>query len=92
MSYQIEHIKGAHLDWPDLWNALGLTRDKGGRWYAGEESPEYVRAYCSHYRTPSRAWPFSHAKPLLTQKFAKKLVENDPALAVKLRVAREVQS
>lgn len=81
------YIKGTTLDWSDLWNHLGLSKDKGGRWYAGSDSPEWIQEYCSQYRTPSRAFPFSHAKPLLTQKFAKLLTEKDPELAIKLQVA-----
>lgn len=81
------YIKNAVLDWPHLWGNLGLTRDNGGRWHAGKNSPLYVQEYCAQFREPSRAWPMSHAKPLLTAKFAKYLTERDPALAVKLGVA-----
>jgi hypothetical protein len=80
------YIKKSTLDFPDLWNELGLSKDNGGRWYAGKASPAFVREYCAGFRTPSRSWPMSHAKPLLTQKFAKFLCEADPALAVKLGV------
>lgn len=84
-----KHIKGATLSWPDLWNELGCEKDNGGRWYAETGT---AGAYVSDngYRTPSRSWPFSHARPLLTQKFAKYLTEQDPALAIKLGVAEEV--
>lgn len=71
------------LEWPDLWNHLGLTRDNGGRWYAGADAAKITLDYieAGGYRTPSRAWPKSHATPLLTAKFAKYLVANDQALA-----------
>ena len=83
------YIKGATLQWADLWDSLGLSRDKGGRWYAGDKSPKWVQEYCSQYRTPSRAFPHSHAKALLTQKFAKLLCEKDAELAVALKIATE---
>lgn len=81
------YIKKSTLEWKNLWTDLGLEKDSGGRWYAGSNSPEWVQEYCEQFRTPSRAWPHSHSKPLLTQKFAKLLCEKDPELAVKLGVA-----
>lgn len=87
MTKQAQYISKATLKWPNLWNDLGLTRDNGGRWYAGKESPAWIREYCEQFRTPSRAYPHSHSKPLLTQKFARLLCEKDPELAVKLGVA-----
>ena len=85
-----QYIKGATLEFSDFWTDSGLSRDNGGRWYAGSNSPKFVQEYCSQFRTPSRAWPHSHAKPLLTQKFAKLLTEKDPRLAIKLGVAEEM--
>lgn len=87
---KVKYIKGAVLNWPNLWEDLGLEKDKGGRWWAGYAALDFVREYCKGFRTPSRAWPYSHAKPLLTQKFAKHLVEKDPTLAIKLGVAVEI--
>lgn len=84
-----QYIKGATLDWSDVWGDLGLSRDNGGRWYAGNSCPDYVIEYCAQFLTPSRAWPPSRAKPLLTQKFAKLLCEKDPELAIKLKIAIE---
>lgn len=81
------YIKKATLSWPDLWNELGLTKDTGGRWCAGANAPQFVRDYVASFRTPSRAWPMSHAKPLLTAKFAKHLTEVAPEIAVKCGVA-----
>ena len=81
------YIKKATLSFPDLWNHFEMKKDKGDRWEASSETPEYVKEYLSNYRTPSRAWPLSHAKAMLSQKFAKLVVENDPELAVKLGVA-----
>ncbi len=71
------------LTWDNIWNELGLTRDNGGRWTIGQSTPKAVAKYIEDngYRTPSRKWPHSHAKPLLTAKFAKHLKENDPELA-----------
>lgn len=86
---QATHKKGAKLEWPDLWDELGMHRDNGGRWYPGNDSPEYVHEYLSEYRSPSRAYPKSYAGALLTIKFAKKLCELDPALAIALGVAEE---
>lgn len=40
---------------------------------------EYINE--NGYRTPSRAYPNSHAKPLLTRKYAKWLRDNHPAKA-----------
>ena len=81
------YIKGTKLEWPDLWNALGMERDKGERWYPSESTPQSVQDYLSGYRAPSRAYPRSYATPLLTAKFAKYLTEHEPALAIKLGVA-----
>ena len=64
------------LEWKDLFELM--VRDNGGRWYA--EHPVCVE-YCAQYRTPSRAWPHSHSKPLLTAKFAKWAEENHPEFA-----------
>lgn len=66
------------LEWPDLWQKDICTKDSGGRWYA-----KHLVAveYCSGYRSPSRVWPQSHAKPLLTRKFAKWCAENHPNVA-----------
>ena len=85
-----QYIKGAKLEWPNIWNDLGLSKDKGGRWYAGLSVDPWIKDYCDQFRTPSRAYPYSHAKPLLTQKFAKLLTEKNPELAIKLGVAQEV--
>ena len=72
------------LEWPDLWNHLGMERDKGGRWYPGDSTPDSIKDYLSKYRSPSRAWPQSYAKPLLTMKFAKWLREHEPDLYEKI--------
>lgn len=85
-----QHIAGAALTFPHLWTYLGLSKDNGGRWEPTAASPEYVREYLRGIRSPSRAWPLSYAKALLTQKFAKVLCEVDPALAIKLNVGEEV--
>lgn len=68
------------LTWPDLF--ILCERDNGGRWYAADEDcAKYIQE--NGYRTPSRAWPHSHSKPLLTKKFAKWLCVNAPEKAEK---------
>lgn len=85
------YIKKATLEWPDIWGELSFKKDNGGRWYASDDTPESVREYVEgNFRSPSRAWPYSYAKPLLTQKFAKFLTENEPTIAIKCGVAKAV--
>jgi hypothetical protein len=72
------------LDWPDLWQELGMEKDSGWRWYPGDDTPTFVVEYLSGYRSPSRAHPFSYARALLTRKFAKHLIEIDKELAAKV--------
>lgn len=83
------HIKGTKLEWPNLWLDLSLKKDSGGRWSVNAGSHQAAIDYIKigGYRTPSRAWPLSHATPLLTQKFAKFITKEYPALAIKLGVA-----
>lgn len=70
------------LDWPDLWQKGIAEKDNGGRWYAiHPAAKQYIDE--NGYRNPSRAWPYSHAKPLLTQKFARWLRKNYPEAADK---------
>ena len=83
------YIKDSKLDWPDIWGELGMTKDNGGRWYPGDDTPTVVTDYLKGYRSPSRAYPYSYATPLLTKKFAKYLTENEPELAIKLGVATQ---
>lgn len=40
----------------------------------------------NRYRNPSRQWPHSHSKPLLTKKFAAWLIVNDPELTKELKI------
>jgi len=88
-AFNATHIKGAKLELPNIWKDLGLTKDSGGRWSVNINSHEAAIDYIKigGYRTPSRAWPLSHATPLLTQKFAKFITKEYPALAIKLGVA-----
>lgn len=69
------------LDWKDLWQKLGMIKDNGGRFYPGDNTPNSIREYLKGYRVPSRKWPYSYAKPLLTKKFAKWLINNDQSTA-----------
>ncbi len=68
-----------------IWQVLGLVKDHGsGRWdYQNGVTHPLVIKYLEEgdYRRPSRAWPMSYFTALLSNKFAKYLVENDPELA-----------
>lgn len=86
----IQYVKKSTLGFRDLWTSFAMTKDNGGRWYPSEKTQEYVKAYLETVRTPSRAWPLSYAKALLSQKFAKMVCEQEPALAVKLGIAEEI--
>lgn len=83
------YIKGSTLAWPHVWGALGMKKDNGGRFLPSDSTPEWIREYVRQFRSPSRHWPHSYAKPLLTQKFAKLLCEEDPAMAIRLGVGIE---
>lgn len=84
---EVTYIKGATLEWVNIWSDLNMTKDNGGRWYPSDRTPDYVVEFLKGYRSPSRAFPFSYAKPLLTQKFAKYLCIHDSDLAIRLGVA-----
>lgn len=78
-----------NLKHTDIWEYGLLSRDKAGRWEVDKFSPEAVVKYIEkgNYRKPSRAWPQSHFKPLLTKKFAKWVIKEDAQLAEKLGLA-----
>ena len=76
-----------NLTWEDLFNLM--TRDKGGRWHA---SHAVCVEYCLQYRNPSRAWPHSHSKPLLTRKFAKWCEVNHPEFAAQFPTATDTEA
>lgn len=63
-----------------------MEQDNGGRWYPKKGTPadQYINE--NGYRTPSRAWPYSYAKPLMTKKFAKWLRTNHPEEADRLNL------
>ena len=82
------YIKKAVIDFPAIWENELLSRDNGGRWNISTKTPEWVSDFLSGHRSPSRAWPHSYSKALLSQKFAKLMVEKDPALAIRLGVAK----
>ena len=84
---EVKHKKGASLEWPQLWEKLNMKKDSAGRWEYTSKTPFKVRKYLNSYRSPSRAYPLSYAKALLTIKFAKWLCEEMPGLAVSLNVA-----
>ena len=64
------------LTWTELFELM--DRDNGGRWTAKTGTPAEQYIDDNGYRTPSRAWPHSHSKPLLTRKFAKWMLGNYP--------------
>jgi hypothetical protein len=63
------------LTWKDLFTMM--SSDSGGRWTANAGTPAAKYIDENGYRTPSRAWPHSHSKPLLTKKFAKWLAAQE---------------
>lgn len=71
------------LDWSHL-RRLGRN-DNGGRWHPTDDvAKEYIELM--GYRSPSRAWPQSYARPLMTAKFIKWARENHPEFLAKLGV------
>jgi len=66
------------LNWPNLFTMM--TRNNAGHWHAIEGTPaeEYIDA--NGYRTPSRAYPYSHSKALQAGKFYKWLEVNHPEI------------
>lgn len=75
------------LEWPDLFEMM--HRDNAGRWYPDEGSVAEQYLGLHGYRSPSRAYPHSYSKPLLTRKFAKWLTEHHPAIARKYKLHME---
>jgi hypothetical protein len=88
---EVTYIKKSTLEFSSLWTHFGMSKDNGGRWYPSDETPEWVQEYLEDVRSPSRAWPLSYAKAMLTQKFAKLVVEKDQELAVELGIAESAQ-
>lgn len=86
---KINYVKKSTLNWPDIWNYLGMSRDNGGRWQPTNSTPEIVSDYLKYFRFPSRAYPNSYATALLTQKFARYLTEKMPDMAVKIGIAEK---
>lgn len=66
------------LTWKDL-RSLGNFDSKNRFDATHHAAVEYINL--GGYRTPSRAWPHSHSKPLMTAKFAKWLKVNHPDIA-----------
>ena len=80
------YIPRATLSWGAL-PALGMCRRRGDCVEATASTPVYVALYLANIRNPSRRWPWSHAKALLTQRFARVVVEHDPEFAVSAGIA-----
>lgn len=75
------------FDWRDL-RRLGST-DNALRFTATDPVVcEYIAL--GGYRSPSRAWPHSHSKPLLTAKFAKWAIAKHPQWAASKGLIEEV--
>lgn len=60
----------------DLREADAIRFDSAGRAYPNPCKPYWRYIYSNGYRPPSRAYPYSYMKPLMTKKFAKWLMEN----------------
>lgn len=67
------------LDWEDI-HRLGRC-DKGNRWFPRHEYWKDLEGYLWAYRSPSRNWPWSYAKALMTYKAAEWILENRPGIA-----------
>ncbi len=65
-------------NWNDIHKKLGAT-DRGGRWFPHPGSLEEKYVHENRYRYPSRAYPWSYAKPLMTAKFQKWLAKEKQA-------------
>lgn len=85
----VEHIPKAALGWQQL-GELGMHRTRGDCIEPTRKTPAWVADYLRGIRSPSRQWPWSYAKALQTQKFAQVVVDHDPALAVRLAIAKEI--
>jgi hypothetical protein len=68
------------LGWRYL-KRLGLYQDSASRYNYSSDTPIWIQEYLSNYRSPSRAYPNSYAKALMTKKFVKLFREKDPLLA-----------
>jgi hypothetical protein len=86
---RIEHIPKTSLEWKDL-SEIGMYRTRGECIEPSRKTPVWVTDYLSNIRSPSRQWPWSYAKALQSQKFAQVMVDHDPALAVRLAIAKEI--
>jgi len=82
----IEYLPKATLGWSDL-RGLGMQNRRGRCVEATASTPEYVFEYLANIREPSHRWPWSHARALLTQRFARVVVEHDPEFAVRAGIA-----
>jgi|GEM_PF-3358100 len=86
----VKYISRTKIDIKDALVSFALFRDNAGRFWPSQNTQFYVTNYLENFRQPSRNWPYSYLKALTTQKFAKVVVENEPDLAVKLRIAHKV--
>jgi len=61
--------------WSDIKSFT--TQDSAGRIYPCEHTWADIYIRLGGYRSPSRSWPNSYARPLMTRKFAKWLGDKD---------------
>ena len=82
----IQYVPRTTLDWSDL-RVLGMQSRRGRCVETTSSTPKYVVKYLANIREPSHRWPWSHARALLTQRFARIVVEHDPEFAVRAGIA-----
>jgi hypothetical protein len=82
----IEYLPKTTLGWGDL-RVLGMQSRRGRCVEATASTPTYVVKYLANIRNPSHQWPLSHARALLTQRFARMVVKHDPEFAVRIGIA-----
>lgn len=82
--------KKRSLEWKDIFTIM--HRDRSGRWWPYTNLPAATYIEEGFYRTPSCKWPRSYARALMTQKFAKWLVENHPSEALALGLLSNTES
>lgn len=81
MSTETTKTQKVQLVWKDIYRVM--TSDNGHRWYPNDPVvSEYLQTHA--IRSPSRTYPNSFAKAVMTKKFAKWAVANHPVWAASL--------